>query len=95
MTDSNVPANRWNLDEVARVTIDGDEYVIYSDDSHTVAIDAADFGAPTTEHDYSLWCAGTTGAGDHDLVARIAEAAGLDGLYSCGDCSWVNARAAE
>ncbi|MGE3526007.1 MAG: hypothetical protein AB7I33_08800 [Gemmatimonadales bacterium] len=83
------PKSRWNLTEVARVTVDGTDYVVYDDGSYRVAIEADDFDAGTEETDYSLWCAATAGVGDRDLARRIAAEAGLDGIYTCGDCTWV------
>jgi len=84
---------KWHLRHVADVNVDGREYVVYSDGHGTYAIDRADWLRPTAEDDYSLWCAGTTGVGDHGLCARIALAAGLDGIRSCGDDSYVDAAA--
>ena len=90
-------AERYNLTEVARVVIEGREWVVYSEGhgggGGRYAIHAADWSDAdlVTGNDYSRWCADTHGAGDPDLVRRIARAAGLDELRACGTDLLVSA----
>ncbi len=86
------PAARWNLDELARVTVDGTEYVVYSDGHYSWAMPAAGYDAETSEEDYSHWCTTRAGRGigDHALLRRILVAAELEVVYSAGDCVGVS-----
>jgi len=79
--DIATPADRWHLDEIARILLDGEEIVVYSDEAYTVAIDAKSFNAETDEVDYSLWCAGTQIVTDHGQLRRILAAIGDEDLY--------------
>lgn len=89
-----LPTDRWDLIELDRVTIDGTEWVVYSDDGpYTWAVTAKDYDAETTETDYSLWCSGTTGAGDTDLCRRILQECDdylVSAIYSCGACEPID-----
>jgi hypothetical protein len=86
------PIEKWNLTEVARVTVDDCEIVVVDDGSFRTAMFADRFDAETEVEDYSEWCSGEgSGIGDEDLCARIAAAADLDGIYSAGSCTWVEA----
>ena len=89
------PANRFAIKELARTTVDGTEYVIYSDGEYTTAIESAEYDADTDEADYSLWCAQTVGVGDEALLARVLHAAAEDGAslrgaVTAGSCVWVD-----
>lgn len=95
--ETGTPAQRWGLTEHALVTVDGTDYVLYSDDQHMWAMDAAAYHAPTEESDYSLWCSGEgSGIGDHRLLVRILEAAreqdpvSPDCVLAAGSCDTVD-----
>lgn len=88
-----LPADRWpDLTLVARVEVDGADYVVYADGLCTWAVDELTWDLETEEVDYSEWCAGSgAGVADEVLCSQIAAAARLDGIYSCGSAVWCPA----
>lgn len=84
-----LPIDRWYLQEIARCYVDGEAWVVYSDDQFCWALPAKEWDEPTAEIDYSLWCSSTNAAGDINLCSRIARAAKLDGIYAAGICVYV------
>lgn len=73
MTEPSTPAVRFGLDEVGRVQLYGESYVLYQDGQpHAYAILASAFDRPTAAEDYSTWCARCVGlVCDRDLLADI------------------------
>jgi hypothetical protein len=83
-----LPADRFELREMARETIGSREWVLYSDGVCADAIPADDFDAETDETVYSSWCSSTTTGGRHEIMA-LMRAAGIDHVNS-GACGGVS-----
>lgn len=99
MTDTieaTCPVVRFSLTEVARVTVEETEYVVYSDGAFQVAMEADIFDEETTETDYSRWCADTEAVASVSLARKIlrAEAGNtfgrVDHLHLSGSCKRVD-----
>lgn len=91
-------STRFDLREIGRCTLDlGDrfpEYVVYTDEVGTYAVDADAFDADTDAPDYSEWCAGEGfGEADDATCALIARECGLAGIRTSGSDRWVPAAA--
>ena len=86
---------KFSLTELARVTVDTVDYVVYSDGSFRWAVDADsydDVDEGYSADDYSLWCAeDDEGVSDAHRCARIAAAAGLEGVHVAGTGVWCEA----
>jgi hypothetical protein len=83
-----LPADRFDLREMARETIGSREWVLYSDGVLADAIPADDFDEETEQTDYSLWCSSTTTGGRHEIIA-LMRASGIDHVNS-GACGGVS-----
>ena len=64
------PANAFKLTEIGREsTDDGTEWVAYTDGTYIDLVTFEEWTEPTTETDYSRWCAGTSTPSPSALVA--------------------------
>jgi hypothetical protein len=83
-------ADLFNLSVVARVEVDGEDWVLYDDGTFTDAVPASQFddvAASYTPDQYSEWCGDTEATDKATLLAIMAEA-DLDEIWS-GACGRV------
>ena len=95
---TNLPAHCvFNLDTIGRATINGREWVLFSDGVHRHVVAAVDYDRPHAEvnpadhsDEYTAWCGNADWADDETAIAVCREL-GEPGCHSADTTRWIDA----
>lgn len=97
MTSTRPAHQVFSLETIGRATINGREWVLFSDGVHRHVVAAADFDRPTAAVDqddladaYTSWCGDAEFADDETAIAVVRELI-EDGCHSAATLQWLDA----
>lgn len=85
-------ADRFALNLLDTITVDGVRYAVYSDEESTYVVREADWLSPDiaeSAEDYTGWCDSVSDVRDEDILRACASACDLPGIGVAGG-GWLD-----